>query len=180
MKENHFSIAGIFLVSTLLTGCHSVYKSLRIEPFDFYNTDLEYVDLTPEWTIKYPNHHRTLIRIEDPPEYARLAADLGGGMGYHGYTSKTLLPVWDALFDRFLAWQSSPGDVETVSDVVETKKYGGYLNKDVKFVNVEGKKYLVFITYHSLSSDDLMAYDEKNVRKMKALYKNLSTTLIEK
>lgn len=101
-------------------------------------------------------------------------------MGYHGYTSKTLLPVWDALFDRFLAWQSSPGDVETVSDVVETKKYGGYLNKDVKFVNVEGKKYLVFITYHSLSSDDLMAYDEKNVRKMKALYKNLSTTLIEK
>ncbi|WP_155483907.1 hypothetical protein [Trabulsiella odontotermitis] len=84
------------------------------------------------------------------------------------------------MFERFLVWQSSPGDVETVSDVVETKKYGGYLSKDVKFVNVEGTKYLVFITHHSLSPDDLMAYDEENVRKMKALYKSLGTTLIDK
>ena len=180
MKKNSFVIIGVFLTSILLTGCHSVYKSLRIEPFDFYSTDLEYVDLTPELTLKYNNHYNTLIRIEDPPEYARLAADLGGGMGYHGYTSKALLPAWDNLFERFLVWQSSPGDVETVSDVVETKKYGGYLSKDVKFVNVEGTKYLVFITYHSLSPDDLMAYDEENVRKMKALYKSLGTTLIDK
>ena len=100
-------------------------------------------------------------------------------MGYHGYTNKALLPAWDALFDRFLAWQSSPGDVETVSYAVETKKYGGYLRKDVKFVNVEGIKYLVFITYQSLSTDDLMAYDEENVRKMKLLYRSLGSALIK-
>ena len=180
MKKSIFFIIGIILASFLLTSCHSVYKSLRIEPFDFYSTNISYIDLTPELAVKYPNQHNTLIRIEDPPEYARLAADLGSGMGYHGYTNKALLPAWDDLFERFLVWQSSPGDVETVSDAVETKKYGGYLSKDVRFVNVEGKKYFVFIIYHSLSPDVLMAYDEENIRKMKALYKSLSATLMEK
>lgn len=117
---------------------------------------------------------------EDPTEYARLAVDLGSGMGYHGYTNKTLLPAWDALFDRFLAWQSSPGDIEVVSDAVKTKEYSGYLNKDVEFVNIEGVKYLLFVTHYLLTPDNIIAYDEENVRKMKTLYRSLNYSLVKK
>ena len=179
MKKIAF-LTGMLVISILVTGCHSVYKSLRIEPFDFYRTDLQYVSVTKDRTIKYPNRGQTLIRVEDPPEYARLAVDLGSGMGYHGYTNKTLLPAWDALFDRFLAWHSSPGDVDVVSDAVKTKEYSGYLSKDVEFVNIQGVKYLVFITHQLLTPDVLMAYDEENVRKMKTLYQNLNARLIDK
>ncbi len=179
MKKNVFFI-GILLTSFLVTGCHSVYKTLRIEPFDFYGTDIKYIRVTPELTIKYLNTSQTLIRIEDPPEYARLAVDLGSGMGYHGYTNKTLLPAWDALFDRFLAWQSSPGDIEVVSDAVKTKEYSGYLNKDVEFVNIEGVKYLLFVTHYLLTPDNIIAYDEENVRKMKTLYRSLNYSLVKK
>lgn len=153
---------------------------MRIEPFDFYGTDIKYIRVTPELTIKYRNTSQTLIRIEDPPEYARLAVDLGSGMGYHGYTNKTLLPAWDALFDRFLAWQSSPGDIEVVSDAVKTKEYSGYLNKDVEFVNIEGVKYLLFVTHYLLTPDNIIAYDEENVRKMKTLYRSLNYSLVKK
>ena len=179
MKKTVYFI-GVLFASVLLTGCHSVYKSLRIEPFDFYRTDLNYINLTPDFSIKYPTQNQTLIRIEDPPEYARLAADLGSGMGYHGYTNKAMLPAWNILFDRFLAWKPSTGSIETVSDAVETKKYSGYLSKEVKFVNVGGVKYLVFITHYLLTPDILMAYDEENVIKMKHLYQSLNATLIDK
>ncbi|MCY1698778.1 hypothetical protein OVA10_12045 [Lelliottia sp. SL45] len=179
MKKAAFFI-GILFISFLMAGCHSVYKTLRIEPFDFYRTDMEYIRVTPDLTIKYPAPGHALIRIEDPPEYARLAVDLGSNMGYHGYTDKTLLPAWDALFDRFLVWQSSPGDVEVVSAVVKTKEYSGYIDKDVEFVNIKGVKYLVFVSHYWLTPDVLIAYDEENVRKMKVLYRNLNSSLIEK
>jgi len=114
--------------------------------------------------------------------YSQLAISIGSGMQYHAYTDKILLKKWNVLFEQFLQWTPENGQSRTVSDSVNTDQHTGALalRKSVRFIDIAGTKYLVFTSYQTIGEDDVVAYDEDNVRKMKNLYSELDRVLINK
>lgn len=178
MKKSAVNIVCTILLSLLLNGC------TIIENGDWYKTDLTQTPLNKDLTKKYRNSDgsQPVLYIPGSKKFAELVQDTGELYIDHAYMVKKTLIQWDNVFQRFVDWKPSPNQIIELSDPVTTATAFRPLGTShkVSFMEIRGKKYLVF-THYQLPpfSDDIYSYDEENVIKMRELFRSLNSVLVD-
>ncbi|WP_219953062.1 hypothetical protein [Dickeya zeae] len=168
----------IVIFILLLNGCSILENGKR------YRTDLTQISLNEDLTRKYPNSNGSHPHLYIPGsmKFAELVQDTGDNYIDHAYTTKKMLPQWDDIFQRFIDWKPTENEVIELTDPVTTTTAFRPLgvSHKVSFMEIRGEKYLVF-THHQLPpfSNDIYAYNQKNVLKMRRLFKDLQSVLVD-
>jgi len=165
-----------FLLLFALAGCTAVGKHIAPWPSTIYKTDI----YGSKYNTKLHRMYGTdmYLQLEDNKKSACLVIQGYSGAIFIGGTDKTLLPEWNSLFDEFLAWQPSPGEVVDKFLVIDKNAHVFATDPSLKFMVLDGKKQLVIMTDELIFPSDIFAFDEKQVKQLKSLYQQLNNTLI--
>jgi|SRR5476649_2297467 len=164
--------------SSLLSGC------VLIENGKWYETDLIQTPLNSDLTEKFINIDGSspVLYIPGSMKFAELVQDTGGKLIDHAYMTKQTLPQWDDVFQRFIDWKPRPNEIIELHDPVTTARAFRPLglSHKVSFMEIRGEKYLVFNHYQPPPfSNNIYFYDQKNVVKMRWLFKSLNFVLVQ-
>lgn len=118
------------------------------------------------------------LRLEDNKKSACLVTEGYAGAIFIGGTDKAVLPQWNSLFDEFLAWQPSPGEVVDKFLVIDKNAHVFATEPSLKFMMLDGKKQLVITRDDLIFPSHIFAFDEEEVKQLKFLYQQLNNILI--
>lgn len=178
MSKFALRFVGIVFFAFLLGGCSIIDNATR------YKTGLILQVLNEDYTRRYwaSEGSEPALYLPASRKFAHLEYDSGDNYTPHAYTTKKTLSQWDDIFQRFIDWKPGPNEVITLTDPVSIRKTYNPLkmDQDLKFMQIRGKKYLVFTSYEFFPfRDRILAYDEKNVILMKEFFKSLNYVLVD-